>query len=132
MGNLFHCGKIGSGFATKQINNYMFAANMIAVCDGLQLERLYGLNLKTLAGVINTSTGMSRNSREQNPVKGISSISYESSAANDFEGCLSTELCQGVVMMYLQPSKQLKTKSVLGEAVTIFIRRQSRVTFVKG
>lgn len=115
--NLFHCGKIGSGLATKQINNYLSAANMIAVCEGMQLGRLYGLDLKTLAGVINTSTGMSRNSREQNPVKGISS---ESSAANDFEGGFSTELCQGVVMMSLQLSKQLKAKSVLGEAVGNF------------
>ncbi|KAK7219134.1 hypothetical protein V2G26_007137 [Clonostachys chloroleuca] len=113
--NIFHCGKAGAGLATKLINNYLSAVNMIGVCEGMNMGRLYGLDPVLLAGVINTSTGMSRNSREQNPVKGVSSVA---SSANDFEGGFSTELCHGVLQMSIELSKQLGAKSMLAPVVT--------------
>lgn len=112
--SIFYCGGSGAGLATKQINNYLSAVNMIGVCEGMNIGRLYGLDLPTLAGVINVSTGMSRNSREQNPVKGIST---SASSANDFEGGFSTELCQGVLDMALNLSNEVGAKSVLEPVV---------------
>lgn len=120
MGNpdhIYHCGEAGAGLATKQINNYLSAVNMIGVCEGMNMGRKYGLDLPTLANVINNSTGMSRNSREQNPVKGVSATA---SAAKDFEGGFSTELCYGVIKMARELGKQLDARTVLGPAVEEF------------
>ncbi|KAL2674303.1 hypothetical protein Neosp_012754 [[Neocosmospora] mangrovei] len=112
--NIFHCGGSGAGLATKLINNYLSAINMIGVCEGMNMGRLYGLDPTLLAGVINSSTGMSRNSREQNPVKGVSSVA---SSATDFEGGFSTELCHGVLKMSMELSEQLGAKSMLAPVV---------------
>lgn len=115
--NIFHCGDNGAGLASKQINNYMSAVNMIAVCEGLNMGRLQGLDLKVLSDIINTSTGMSRNSREQNPVKGISPTA---SSAKDFEGGFSTELCSGVVDMAVGLGEQLGARTILASATRDF------------
>ncbi|KAG7409957.1 3-hydroxyisobutyrate dehydrogenase [Fusarium oxysporum f. sp. rapae] len=112
--NLFHCGKAGAGLVTKLINNYLSAVNMIGVCEGMNMGRLYGLDPVILASAINSSTGMSRNSREQNPVKGVSSVA---SSAKDFEGGFSTVLCHGVLQMAMQLSEQLGAKSLLAPVV---------------
>ncbi|EXM14705.1 hypothetical protein RAB80_012875 [Fusarium oxysporum f. sp. vasinfectum] len=112
--NLFHCGKAGAGLVTKLINNYLSAVNMIGVCEGMNMGRLYGLDPVLLASAINSSTGMSRNSREQNPVKGVSSLA---SSAKDFEGGFSTVLCHGVLQMAMELSEQLGAKSLLAPVV---------------
>ncbi|ENH74958.1 3-hydroxyisobutyrate dehydrogenase, mitochondrial [Fusarium oxysporum f. sp. cubense race 1] len=112
--NLFHCGKAGAGLVTKLINNYLSAVNMIGVCEGMNMGRLYGLDPVLLASAINSSTGMSRNSREQNPVKGVSSVA---SSAKDFEGGFSTELCRGVLHMAMELGEQLGAKSLLAPVV---------------
>lgn len=112
--NIFHCGGGGAGLATKLINNYLSAINMIGVCEGMNMGRLYGLDPVKLASVINSSTGMSRNSREQNPVKGVSPTA---SAATDFKGGFSTELCTGVIQMAIGLSEQLGAKSVMSPVV---------------
>ena len=118
--SIFHCGGVGAGLATKQINNYVSAAIMIAVCEGMNMGRLYGLDPRTLASVMNASTGMSYNGREQNPVKGVSEIS---SAARDFQGGFSTELCYGVLEMAIALAKQLGAKTVLSPAVNDLYKR---------
>ncbi|KAJ3547162.1 hypothetical protein NM208_g1653 [Fusarium decemcellulare] len=115
--NIFHCGKAGAGLATKLINNYLSAINMIGVCEGMNMGRLYGLDPVVLAAVVNSSTGMSRNSREQNPVKGVSEVA---SSATNFEGGFSTELCRGVLEMSMAMSEQLGAKSVLAPVVRNF------------
>jgi 3-hydroxyisobutyrate dehydrogenase len=99
---------------TKLINNYLSAVNMIGVCEGMNMGRLYGLDPILLASAINSSTGMSRNSREQNPVKGVSSVA---SSASDFEGGFSTILCHGVLQMAMELSEQLGAKSLLAPVV---------------
>ncbi|RSL57607.1 hypothetical protein CEP54_008220 [Fusarium duplospermum] len=112
--NIFHCGGSGAGLAMKLINNYLSAINMIGVCEGMNMGRLYGLDPVLLAAVINSSTGMSRNIREQNPVKGVSSVA---SSATDFEGGFSTELCHGVLQMSIELSEQLGAKSMMAPVV---------------
>ncbi|KAL7754946.1 hypothetical protein ACKLNR_014703 [Fusarium oxysporum f. sp. zingiberi] len=112
--NLFHCGQAGAGLVTKLINNYLSAVNMIGVCEGMNMGRLYGLDPLLFASAINSSTGMSRNSREQNPVKGVSSVA---SSAKDFEGGFSTELCRGVLHMAMELGEQLGAKSLLAPVV---------------
>lgn len=92
----FLCGGPGAGLATKQINNYLSGAKMLATAEGMNMGIKYGLDPKVLAGVINVSTGRSYNSMEQNPVKGISP---NSTANTNFESGFSIELCLGVLQM---------------------------------
>jgi 3-hydroxyisobutyrate dehydrogenase-like beta-hydroxyacid dehydrogenase len=127
--SIFHCGGAGAGLATKLINNYLSAVNMVGVCEGMNMGRLYGLDPAVLAGVINVSTGMSRNSREQNPVKGISPTA---SSANDFEGGFTTELCRGVLEMSIELREQLNAKSVLAPAVQELFSRAVESEKCKG
>ncbi|KAH7145394.1 NAD binding domain of 6-phosphogluconate dehydrogenase-domain-containing protein [Dactylonectria estremocensis] len=127
--SIFHCGGPGAGLATKLINNYLSAINMIGVCEGMNLGRLYGLDPAVLAGVINVSTGMSRNSREQNPVKGISPTA---SSANDFKGGFTTELCRGVLEMSIELSEQLNAKSILAPTVQDLFSRAVKSEKCKG
>lgn len=112
--NIYHCGGAGAGLATKQINNYLSAVCILGTCEAFNMGRLYGLDPKILASVINVSTGMNYNSSAQNPVKGVTPTA---AAARDFEGGFSIELCTGVVEMAVQLGKQLGARSLLGDIV---------------
>lgn len=112
--NIYFCGKPGAGLATKQINNYLSAVCIIGTCEAFNMGRLYGLDPKILANVINVSTGMNYNSSFQNPVKGVSSTA---AAARDFEGGFSIELCTGVVQMAVELGKQVGAKNIVSDVV---------------
>lgn len=72
----------------------------------------YGLDPKVLAGVINVSSGMSWNSLNHNPVKGVNP---NSSASRDFKGGFKTELAKGVVDLAVQLADDLGAPLVMGE-----------------
>lgn len=112
--NIYHCGKQGAGLATKQINNYLGFVSMLGVSEAFNMGRLYGLNPRTLASVVNVSTGHCYNSSKENPVKGVTE---KASASRDFEGGFSIELCKGVVEMALQLGEQVGARSVLKDVV---------------
>jgi 3-hydroxyisobutyrate/3-hydroxypropionate dehydrogenase len=112
--NIYHCGGAGAGLATKQINNYLSACCIIATSEAFNTGIRYGLDPKTLANVINVSTGMNYNSSFQNPIKGVTSTS---AASKDFEGGFSIELCKGVVEMAVDLGKQVGAKSLLSDIV---------------
>ncbi len=63
---IFHTGGIGSGHATKALNNYLSAAGTIAGFEALLIGQKFGLNPKTLIDVINASTG--RNSTTERKI----------------------------------------------------------------
>lgn len=71
----------------------------------------YGLDPKVLGSVINDSSGMSWNSINQNPVKGVTP---KSAASRDFEGGAPTELCQGIIHSVLELADHVKAKMVVG------------------
>jgi 3-hydroxyisobutyrate dehydrogenase len=54
---IFHTGALGSGHATKALNNYLGAAGTIAGFEALLVGEKFGLDPKTLIAVINASTG---------------------------------------------------------------------------
>lgn len=112
--NVYHCGKQGAGLATKQINNYLGFVSMLGASEAFNMGRLYGLNPKTLASVVNVSTGHCYNSSKENPVKGVTETA---SANRDYAGGFSIELCKGVVEMALQLGEQVGAKSVLRDVV---------------
>lgn len=71
----------------------------------------YGLDPKILGSVINDSSGMSWNSINQSPVKGVTP---HSAANRDWEGGAPTELCQGIINSVLETAQQVKAKMVVG------------------
>jgi len=63
---IFHTGALGSGHATKALNNYLGAAGTIAGFEALLVGAKFGLEPKTLVAAINASTG--RNSTTERKI----------------------------------------------------------------
>lgn len=115
MGKTFyHCGGPTAGLATKQINNYISGICMLGTAEAMNLGIKYGLDPKTLAGVINTSTGRSYNSIEQNPVKGISP---NSTAEIDFKHGFAIELGKGVMDMAIELGESVGARMPLAKGL---------------
>lgn len=64
---IFHCGGLGSGHATKALNNYLGAAGTAAGMEALLIGEKFGLNPKTLIDVINASTGKNSTTERKIP-----------------------------------------------------------------
>ncbi len=56
---LFEVGGLGSGHATKALNNFVAAAGYAAVSEALLIAQRFGLGPATLIDVLNASTGRS-------------------------------------------------------------------------
>lgn len=56
---LVRTGRLGSGHATKALNNFLAATNIAAVAEALVIGRQFGLDPATLLDVVNASTGAS-------------------------------------------------------------------------
>lgn len=63
---IFHTGALGSGHATKALNNYLGAAGTVAGMEALLIGEKFGLDPRTLIDVINASTG--RNSTTERKI----------------------------------------------------------------
>lgn len=64
MGTALATGGLGSGHATKALNNYVSAAGLVAACEAVIVGRAFGLDPQTLIDAINASTG--RNNSTEN------------------------------------------------------------------
>jgi len=64
---IFHTGGLGSGHATKALNNYLGAAGTIAGMEALLIGEKFGLDPKTLIDVINASTGKNSTTERKIP-----------------------------------------------------------------
>lgn len=64
MGRVLRTGSLGSGHATKSLNNYVSAAGLAAACEAVIVGRDFGLDPATLIEAINASTG--RNNSTEN------------------------------------------------------------------
>jgi 3-hydroxyisobutyrate dehydrogenase len=113
-GNIFSCGPPGAGLATKQINNYLSSVCTIGVSEAMNMGLKYGLDAKTLAAVINSSSGRCYNSMEQNPVKGVTP---GAASEVDFKGGFSVELCKGVLDLAVALGDQVGAQLLLSDSV---------------
>jgi 3-hydroxyisobutyrate dehydrogenase len=57
MGKPFRTGGSGSGHATKALNNYLSAANLVTAAEAVMAGERFGLDPKVLINVLNASTG---------------------------------------------------------------------------
>jgi 3-hydroxyisobutyrate dehydrogenase len=64
---IFHTGALGSGHATKALNNYLGAAGTVAGMEALIVGEKFGLAPKTLIDVINASTGKNSTTERKIP-----------------------------------------------------------------
>jgi 3-hydroxyisobutyrate dehydrogenase len=64
---IFHTGSLGSGHATKALNNYLGAAGTVAGMEALLIGTKFGLDPKTLIAVINASTGKNSTTERKIP-----------------------------------------------------------------
>ena len=64
---IFHTGALGSGHATKALNNYLGAAGTAAGMEALLIGEKFGLDPKTLIDVINASTGKNSTTERKIP-----------------------------------------------------------------
>jgi 3-hydroxyisobutyrate dehydrogenase len=64
---IFHCGELGAGHATKALNNYLGAAGTLAGFEALLIGKAFGLDPKTLVDVINASTGKNSTTERKIP-----------------------------------------------------------------
>jgi 3-hydroxyisobutyrate dehydrogenase len=64
---IFHTGGLGSGHATKALNNYLGAAGTVAGMEALLIGEAFGLDPKTLIDVINASTGKNSTTERKIP-----------------------------------------------------------------
>jgi 3-hydroxyisobutyrate dehydrogenase len=88
---IIHCGPSGSGLAAKICNNLVLGVQQIVVAEAMLLGQEMGLDEKTLAGVINSSTGACWACAVNNPVKGA--LPDETPPCErDYEGGFATAL----------------------------------------
>ena len=64
---LIRCGAPGAGHAMKALNNYVYAAGLLATAEALRMGEALGLDLGVLADVMNASSG--RNIATETKVK---------------------------------------------------------------
>lgn len=66
-GTIIRTGAVGSAHAMKALNNYVYAAGLLATAEALQMGAALGLDLAILADVMNASSG--RNIATETKVK---------------------------------------------------------------
>jgi len=86
---LVQCGGPGAGQIAKLCNNLILGISMIGIAEGMNLGAKMGLDVKTLANIVNTSTGRCWSSDTYNPVPGIMP---NVPAANNYDGGFQVKL----------------------------------------
>ena len=69
--NIVHCGPSGNGQVAKVANNMLLAISMIGVAEAMSLGVSLGMDARTLAGIINASSGRCWSSDTYNPYPGV-------------------------------------------------------------
>jgi 3-hydroxyisobutyrate dehydrogenase-like beta-hydroxyacid dehydrogenase len=85
------CGLAGAGATTKLCNNLALAAQMLGICEAMNLGDQLGVDPIVLAQVLNTSTASSWSSTTNNPHPMVAALSG-SPAANHYQGGFGTKL----------------------------------------
>lgn len=126
---IFHCGNIGAGLQTKLLNNYLSSLTALATAEVMNIGIRGGLDACKLNEVINASSGMSFNSKVNNPVPGLTPNAPPS---RGYKGGFSIELCLGVLELGVKAAKDLGAKTVLGGPMLEAFTEASKVDEYKG
>lgn len=85
------CGGPGAGAAVKLCNNLALAAQMVGICEAMNLGEALGVNPVVLANAMNTSTAKSWSCEVNNPHPSVATFS-NAPASNDYAGGFATRL----------------------------------------
>jgi 3-hydroxyisobutyrate/3-hydroxypropionate dehydrogenase len=126
---VLHCGVQGTGLSAKLANNYLLAINNIATAEAMNLGVRWGLNPKTLADVINVSTGKCWPSEVNNPVKGVVETAP---AGRDYAGGFGINLMKKDLKLALYAAQEADAKLELGERATEVYEAASKAKNCEG
>jgi 3-hydroxyisobutyrate dehydrogenase len=87
--NIVHCGDTGTGQVAKICNNLVLGITMAGVAEAMSLGEALGIDVKVLAGIINTSTGRCWSSDTYNPMPGVIDSAPSS---REYSGGFGTDL----------------------------------------
>ncbi|KAI1190122.1 NAD binding domain of 6-phosphogluconate dehydrogenase-domain-containing protein [Nemania serpens] len=108
---VLHCGIQGTGLSAKLANNYLLAINNIATAEAMNLGIRWGLEPKTLANIINVSTGRCWPSEVNNPVKGVVDTAP---AGRDYAGGFGISLMKKDLKLAIVAAEEANAKLELG------------------
>lgn len=106
-----HCGIQGTGLSAKLANNYLLAVNNIATAEAMNLGMRWGLDPKTLAKVLNVSTGRCWPSEVNNPVKGVVE---NAPAGRDYAGGFGISLMKKDLKLAIVAASEADARLELG------------------
>ena len=109
---VLHCGPHGTGLSAKLANNYLLAINNIATAEAMNLGVRWGLDPKTLAGVINVSTGKCWPSEINNPVPGVVETAP---ASRDYSGGFGISLMRKDLKLAIVAAKEAGARLELAD-----------------
>ncbi|KAG5981051.1 hypothetical protein E4U55_003348 [Claviceps digitariae] len=110
---ILHCGDQGAGLSAKLANNYLLALNNIATAEAMNLGLRWGLDPKTLARVINVSTGRCWPSEVNNPVPGVVPAAP---AARDYTGGFGISLMKKDLRLAIMAAREAGARMALADA----------------
>lgn len=109
---VLHCGKQGTGLSAKLANNYLLAISNIATAEAMNLGIKWGLEPKTLAGILNVSTGKCWPSEINNPVPGVIDTAP---ASRDYTGGFGISLMRKDLGLAIQAACEVGAKLELAD-----------------
>ncbi|KAL3775997.1 hypothetical protein ACHAW5_001812 [Stephanodiscus triporus] len=86
------CGGPGSGSAVKLCNNAALAAQMLGICEAMNLGEALGVDPTVLAGVMNVSTAKCWSGEVNNPHPAASRHIGSGTSANEYVGGFASSL----------------------------------------
>ncbi|MCC8343209.1 3-hydroxyisobutyrate dehydrogenase [Pseudomonas stutzeri] len=109
--NIVHCGAAGNGQVAKVANNMLLGISMIGVAEAMALGVALGIDAKTLAGVINTSSGRCWSSDTYNPFPGVLD---NVPASRGYSGGFGSDLMLKDLGLATEAAKQVRQPVILG------------------
>lgn len=109
--NIVYCGGHGNGQVAKVANNMLLGISMVGVAEAMNLGVKLGMDPKTLAGIINTSSGRCWSSDVNNPWPGVIETAP---AGRDYQGGFFTDLMLKDMGLALEAAAQSESAVPMG------------------
>jgi 3-hydroxyisobutyrate dehydrogenase len=107
------CGGPGAGAAVKLCNNLALAAQMVGICEAMNLGEALGVDPNVLADVMNTSTAKSWSCQVNNPHPEVAA-KVGSPASKDYVGGFGTKLMLKDLGLAVSAAKEARVALPLG------------------
>jgi 3-hydroxyisobutyrate dehydrogenase len=113
--SVVHCGEQGTGLTAKLANNYLLAINNLGTAEAMNFGIKAGLDPRTIAGIINSSTGRNWSSEINNPVPGVVNTAP---ASRQYQGGFATRLMNKDLNLAIKAAEQVHAPLPLSKAAS--------------